>query len=106
MRIVKGSCALAAAFFALAFATACEKEPAGCVPEVKISGNHGHAVEIPAEHVGHDKAEAYSVGGDADHKHAMALRGPQLKSLSSGQKIETRTTSVRAHAHQLVVSCP
>ena len=71
---------------------------------VELSGTHGHAVEIPADHVKRGMGGGYAVKG-GDHEHAVVLRDDDMKKLQAGEKVTTRTSSVNSHLHEVTISC-
>lgn len=90
-------------------ASGCDKgAPASkCVTngtQVELSGNHGHAVDIPADHVKRGMGGGYAVKG-GDHEHAVVLRDEEMKKLQAGETVKTRTSSVNAHVHEVTISC-
>ncbi|MBK8995802.1 MAG: hypothetical protein IPM35_08650 [Myxococcales bacterium] len=72
--------------------------------QVELSGNHGHAVDIPADHVKRGMGGGYAVKG-GDHEHAIVLKDEDMKKLQAGESVTTRTSSVNGHLHEASISC-
>jgi hypothetical protein len=70
----------------------------------EISGNHGHAIDIPSDAVKRGLGGTYAVKG-GDHEHAVALTDADMKNLQAGQPATTRTSSVNGHVHEVKISC-
>jgi hypothetical protein len=104
----------ALAFSALASAslvTACDKSSSApqskCMTQgatAEISGNHGHAIDIPADAIKRGMGGTYAVKG-GDHEHAIVLKDADMKTLQSGTPVKTRTSSVNGHVHEVEVKC-
>jgi hypothetical protein len=84
----------------------------GTVPPVSIcsnfvfSGNHGHALEIPAADLNSLVDKSYSIQGTASHDHPFTLTVANLARLKAGQAITVVTTGlplgpVPAHTHDV-----
>jgi len=71
---------------------------------IEISGNHGHAIDIPAEAVKRGMGGTYAVKG-GDHEHAIVLKDADQKSLAAGTPVKTRTGSTNAHVHEVEIKC-
>ncbi|MCC6900142.1 MAG: hypothetical protein IT377_14280 [Polyangiaceae bacterium] len=71
---------------------------------VELSGNHGHAVDIPADAVKRGMGGGYAVKG-GDHEHAVVLKDDDMKKLQAGEKVTTRTSSVNSHLHEVTITC-
>lgn len=87
----------------------CEKgaPPSKCETNgtmVELSGNHGHSVDIPADHVKRGMGGTYAVKG-GDHEHAVVLKDEDMKKLKAGTSVTTRTSSVNSHLHEVTISC-
>lgn len=96
--------ALAASAGGCAKGTSAESTCASQGTEVELSGNHGHAVLVPADHVKRAKGGAYAVKG-GDHEHAIVLRDEEMKKLLGGEPVKTRTSSVGSHLHEVGIAC-
>lgn len=71
---------------------------------VELSGNHGHAMDVPADHVKRGIGGGYAVKG-GDHEHAVVLRDEEMKKLQAGETVTTRTSSVNSHLHEVTIRC-
>lgn len=90
-----------------AFVSGCESESA-CVKngvEVEIAGNHKHAMSVPIEHIKRAVGGMYPVKGTADHEHVVKLSDADMEKLKKGEAVETRTSSVNGHTHEVAVRC-
>ncbi len=97
---------LAGAVAALSLAS-CKKEESGCMARgatAEISGNHGHTTNIAAEHIRRGVGGTYPVEG-ADHAHVFVLKDEDMKQLALGNPVKTRSSSVKAHVHEIEVHC-
>lgn len=72
--------------------------------QYEISGNHGHAIDVPADHVKRAIGGTYPVKG-GDHEHAIVLKDADMKGLGAGTPVKTRTSSVNGHVHEAEVKC-
>ena len=70
----------------------------------QISGEHGHAAEIPADHVKRGVGGSYQAKG-GDHEHVISLKDADFAKLQAGEKVRTIATSVNAHTHEVEVAC-
>ncbi len=99
-------------FIAFAMAIACVSV-LGCDRDAKvcpngaaaeITGNHGHSLDIPSEHLARRVGGTYPVRG-GDHEHAAPVKDADMAALARGESITTRTTSVNGHGHEVVLRC-
>ena len=94
--------------FGLAVLTlACEKKPESVCPkgaEVTIAGNHGHSAEFAADKLVKGKSAKAPLQGGT-HEHALVLKADQVEALGRGEKVQSRTSSVNAHVHEIEVRC-
>ncbi len=91
----------------LPLALACEKKVESVCPkgaEVTIAGNHGHTAELPADKLLAGKSAKAPLRGGT-HEHALVLKADQVEALGRGEKVQSRTSSVNAHVHEIEVSC-
>lgn len=103
-RITRGFAALALVVLPLA---GCKGAESTCLKQgarAEISGNHGHAVEIPAEHVRRGVGGTYPLKG-TEHEHVFVLRDDDMKELAAGHSVKTRASSVNGHTHEIEVRC-
>jgi len=71
-----------------------------------FSGNHGHALEIPAADLDSLTDKSYSIQGTATHDHPFTLTAANLARLKAGQAILVVTTGVTfEHTHDVSGSC-
>lgn len=70
-----------------------------------VAGSHPHEVTIPAEHIERGVGGVYPVRGQADHSHVIHLSDAEMRQLKAGTSVQTRTSSVNAHVHEVEVSC-
>jgi hypothetical protein len=92
---------------ALPLLGSCQK-PTRCAaegPRVEISGNHGHALEVPAADAKVGADRLYPVRG-GDHQHALGVRAADFVELRRGARAELRTSSVSGHVHAVSLHCP
>jgi hypothetical protein len=96
---------LGGSFFVVA-AVGCNKSEGACAKGAvaQISGEHGHAAEIPADHVKRGVGGSYQAKG-GDHEHVISLKDADFAKLAAGEKVRTVATSVSAHTHEVEVSC-
>lgn len=100
--VTRGLCILAG--FTLA---GCESKSA-CVAngvEVEIAGNHKHAMSIPTDHIERAVGGMYPVKGAADHEHVVKLSDADMEQLKAGESVQTRSTSVQSHTHEIAIRC-
>ncbi|HMR04550.1 MAG TPA: hypothetical protein PKA88_02215 [Polyangiaceae bacterium] len=91
----------------LPLALACEKKAESVCPngaDVTIAGNHGHAAELPADKLVKGRSAQAALRGGT-HEHALVLKADQVEALGRGEKVQSRTSSVNAHVHEIEVSC-
>jgi hypothetical protein len=69
-----------------------------------ISGNHGHALEIPEADLNSIVDRTYSIQGLSGHDHTVTFSPAQLQSLKTGQAV-TVASSVDQHGHNVTVTC-
>jgi hypothetical protein len=90
--------------------TGCDKASAPsskCVSRgtvAEISGNHGHTLDIPADHVRRGLGGTYAVKG-GDHEHVVVLTDADQQKLGAGTAVKTRTSSVNGHVHEIEIKC-
>ena len=71
-----------------------------------FSGNHGHALEIPAADLDSLTDKSYSIQGTASHDHPFTLTAANLARLKAGQAILVVTTGTTLeHTHDVSGSC-
>jgi hypothetical protein len=86
---------------------ACESKSA-CVKNgalVAIEGSHPHEMNIPTERIARAVGGTYSVKGEGDHSHVVQLTDADMAKLKAGFSVQTRTSSVNAHTHEVSISC-
>ena len=98
------------AVVAVALSTAmlgCDKKSNVCPngASAEFSGNHGHALTIPADAVQRGMGGTYAAKGDATHEHVVVLKDADMKKLGEGQTVKTRTSSANAHVHEVEIKC-
>jgi hypothetical protein len=87
------------------FAVGCKSDGACAQGAVaQISGEHGHAAEVPADHVKRGVGGSYQAKG-GDHEHVISLKDADFAKLKAGEKVKTVATSVNAHTHEVEVAC-
>lgn len=70
-----------------------------------ISGNHGHALSIPAADLESASARTYSIQGSSDHNHTITLSPAQLASLKARQAVTVTSSTDFAHDHGVMITC-
>lgn len=84
------------------------KSKSACVKNgavVTVAGSHPHEVTIPAEHIARGVGGVYPVRGQTGHSHVIHLSDAEMRQLAAGTPVQTRTSSVDAHVHEVEVSC-
>jgi hypothetical protein len=72
-----------------------------------ISGNHGHSLTIPVADFGDGLDHIYSIEGNADHDHEIALSAAQLATILGGGTVNV-TSSIGGspvHTHTVTAAC-
>lgn len=69
-----------------------------------LSGNHGHAIDVPADHVKRGIGGTYAVRG-GEHEHVIVLKDEDMKKIQRAESVKTRTSSVNGHVHEVEVKC-
>ena len=71
-----------------------------------ITGNHGHALTIPAADVDSTVAIAYSILGNADHNHTVTLSAAQLAQIKGKTAVTIMSTmGPDGHTHLVTMNC-
>lgn len=71
-----------------------------------ISGNHGHALLIPASDTDSMVAIAYNIVGAADHNHNVTLTAAQLAQIKAKTAVTVLSTAGGdGHTHSVTVNC-
>jgi hypothetical protein len=70
-----------------------------------ISGNHGHALEIPAADLDSTTDMSYSIQGTASHTHTIVLTVAQLQMLKAGQAVTVASSTTLSHNHNVTATC-
>jgi len=71
-----------------------------------ITGNHGHALTIPAADVNSPIDIVYSIMGAADHNHFVTLSVAQLAQIKGKTAATTMSTmAADGHTHLVTVNC-
>ena len=71
-----------------------------------FSGNHGHALVVPAADLDSLIDKSYSIQGTASHDHPFTLTAANLARLKAGQAILVVTTGTTLeHTHDVSGSC-
>jgi hypothetical protein len=71
-----------------------------------ITGNHGHALTIPAADVNSPIDIVYSIMGAADHNHFVTLTAAQLAQIKGKTSATTMSTmAADGHTHLVTVNC-
>ena len=86
---------------------ACQSKSA-CVKNGVVAvgaGSHPHELSIPTEHIVRAVGGTYPVTGEVDHSHVIHLTDADMAKLKAGNPVQTRTSSVNAHVHEVSVSC-
>jgi len=82
------------------------KPPAVTCSNFLFSGNHGHALVVPAADLDSLTDKSYSIQGTASHDHPFTLTAANLARLKAGQAILVVTTGVAfEHTHDVSGSC-
>lgn len=76
---------------------------AGCA--ATISGNHGHALSIPAADLDATAPRTYDIQGSADHTHQVTFSAADLAQLKAGQTVTVISTTALAHEHSISETC-
>jgi hypothetical protein len=70
-----------------------------------ISGNHGHALTIPAADLDSATNMTYSILGTANHAHSVTFTPAQLQALKAGQGVTVQSTTNSFHDHAVTATC-
>jgi hypothetical protein len=71
-----------------------------------ISGNHGHAVTIPAGMLqAGTPITGIDIGGASDHTHFIDLTADDVDALLAEESVTVTSTSANMHTHMVTVSC-
>lgn len=70
-----------------------------------ITGNHGHALSIPAADLDATTARTYSIQGTSTHDHTITLSAAQLASLKARQAVTVTSSTDFAHDHSVMITC-
>ena len=70
-----------------------------------ISGNHGHALEIPEADLDSTANMTYSIQGTTGHDHTVTFTPAQLQSLKAGQAVTVASSAAFQHEHNVTVTC-
>ena len=70
-----------------------------------VSGNHGHALVIPAAALDSPSAVTYDIRGNADHPHSVTFTPAQLQELKAGQSVTVLSTTNASHDHSVTATC-
>jgi hypothetical protein len=72
-----------------------------------ITGNHGHALTIPAADVNSTVMMTYSIDGTAGHSHMVTLSPAQLAQIKVKSAITVTSTlgGSPIHSHDVTVNC-
>lgn len=70
-----------------------------------ISGNHGHALEIPEADLDSTANRTYSIQGTSGHDHTVTFTPAHLQSLKAGQTVTVASSAASQHEHNVTVTC-
>jgi hypothetical protein len=80
--------------------------PAQCgATGAAITGNHGHALTIPAADLDSATDQTYSILGTANHAHSVTFTPAQLQALKAGQSVTVQSTTDSFHEHAVTATC-
>jgi hypothetical protein len=72
----------------------------------RLGRNHGHTIVISFEDVKAGAEKSFDIApGSSGHPHAVTVSADEMKLLLAGQIVRTKSTTVRGHAHRVVVRC-
>jgi hypothetical protein len=71
----------------------------------KVGKNHGHVFSVAFADVVAGAEKTYDLTGTGGHPHSVTLSADDMKSLSKGQIVRTRSTKGLGHAHRVLVRC-
>lgn len=72
----------------------------------RLGRNHGHTIVISFEDVKAGAEKTFDIApGSSGHPHAVTVSADEMKLLLAGQIVRTKSTTVRGHAHRVVVRC-
>lgn len=72
--------------------------------DTAISGNHGHALSVPAADLDATVTKIYSILGSALHDHTVTLTPAQLAQIKAKTSV-TVESSLNGHVHSVTVNC-
>jgi hypothetical protein len=70
-----------------------------------VSGNHGHALEIPEADLDSTVNMTYSIQGTSGHDHTVTFTPAQLQLLKAGQAVTVTSSATFQHEHNVTVTC-
>ncbi len=70
-----------------------------------ISGNHGHALTVPAADIAAAVAKTYAIKGTSSHDHQVSMNEAQFATLKTGASLTLTSSSVFSHVHTVTVAC-
>lgn len=70
-----------------------------------ISGNHGHALSIPAADLDSTTDRTYSIQGTSNHGHMITLSAAQLAALKALQSVTVTSSTDLGHDHGVTITC-
>ena len=72
----------------------------------RIGRNHGHTIVVSFDDVKAGAEKTFDIApGSSGHPHAVTVSADEMKLLLAGQVVRTKSTTVRGHAHRVVVRC-
>lgn len=71
----------------------------------KVGKNHGHVFDVAFADVVAGVEKTYDLTGTGGHPHSVTLSADDMKSLSKGQIVRTKSTKGLGHAHRVLVRC-
>jgi hypothetical protein len=71
----------------------------------KVGKNHGHVFEVAYADVVAGAEKTYDLTGSGGHPHAVTLSADDMKTLSKGEILRTKSTKGLTHTHRLLVRC-
>ncbi|MBN2362114.1 MAG: hypothetical protein JXR83_21865, partial [Deltaproteobacteria bacterium] len=70
-----------------------------------ISGNHGHALTVPASDFDAFASRNYQIRGSADHDHVVNFTAQQFQVLSNGGTAKSTSSETDGHTHEVTIGC-
>jgi hypothetical protein len=77
----------------------------GATGNVVITGNHGHALNVPVADLTSTVPMTYNIQGASGHPHMVTLTVAQLQTIATGATVTVTSTTDNGHNHMVTASC-